>query len=377
MATLDLQGIRKVFGADGGARGAVAVGRVGRARVAARAERLRQDDRPADRGRLRAADQRRAAGRRQGLRRRAGRQAQHGHGVPGLQPVPQHDAPARTSSSACACARSRASTCRKRAEELLGLVGLAERVGNYPHELSGGQQQRVALARALAIEPAILLLDEPLSALDAKVRVELRQQIRQRADAPGHHDAVRDARPGRGAVDLRPHRRHVRGQPRADRRAGRHLPQPAHRVRGQLRRPHERLRWPAAVGRHGALGAAGAPSSPCTEVDGCAGRRPGARPHPARVGRAPRACRRRARRPRAHSRARCSCTPSSARSPASPWRPTSATWSPTSPACARSPCRPTRASRCASIRPACACSSGSRFRKARRVTPPPRRAAPP
>ncbi len=66
----------------------------------------------------------------------------------------------------------------KRADDLLALVGLSETANRYPYQLSGGQQQRVAIARALAIEPTVLLLDEPLSALDALVRAQLRAEIR-------------------------------------------------------------------------------------------------------------------------------------------------------------------------------------------------------
>jgi len=67
---------------------------------------------------------------------------------------------------------------RARAEEMLNLVGLSAQADRYAHQMSGGQQQRVALARALAISPTVLLLDEPLSALDAKVRAQLRDEIR-------------------------------------------------------------------------------------------------------------------------------------------------------------------------------------------------------
>jgi sulfate/thiosulfate transport system ATP-binding protein len=145
--------------------------------------------------------------------------------------------------------RSKAETTT-RVEELLALVGLTQWANQRPHQLSGGQRQRMALARALAVEPRVLLLDEPFGALDANVRAELRRWLRRLHDEQGvttvlvTHDqeeamevADRIAVMNQGQIEQVGAPREVYDEPANDFVMG--FLGPVSRVDGKLVRPHD------------------------------------------------------------------------------------------------------------------------------------------
>ena len=123
---------------------------------------------------------------------------------------------------------------RADAADWLDRVGLADRAGTRPRQLSGGQAQRVALARALAPGPRLLLLDEPLAALDAGTRLQLRGDLRRHLAAYGGPTVAGHPRPARRDGARRPAGR-ARGRPgRPEGTAGRGRPAPAHRYVARL-----------------------------------------------------------------------------------------------------------------------------------------------
>ena len=108
-------------------------------------------------------------------------------------------------------------------EEVAALVDTTPLLDRYPAQLSGGQQQRIALARGLVARPELVLFDEPLSNLDARLRDQVRTEIHELHAPARLHGRLRHARPGRGARARRPARDHARRRARATRGARRDL----------------------------------------------------------------------------------------------------------------------------------------------------------
>ena len=138
---------------------------------------------------------------------------------------------------------------RARVDELLELVQLQQFAHRYPAQLSGGQRQRMALARALAVEPEVLLLDEPFGALDARVRAELREWLR-RLHEEVHVTTVFVTHDQEEAMEVADQIAVMNRRPdRAGRRPARPLRAARDRVRDELHRPDDARRREAGCGR--------------------------------------------------------------------------------------------------------------------------------
>ena len=153
----------------------------------------------------------------------------------------------------------------ERVQKAADILGLAPYLDRYPRQLSGGQRQRVAMGRAIVRDPQVFLFDEPLSNLDAKLRVQMRTEIKELHQRLEDHVDLRDARPDRGDDDGRQDRRDARRHRRADRRparplrsSGEHVRRGIHRLAGDEHRPRHRT-----DGRRRALASNSATASCC------------------------------------------------------------------------------------------------------------------
>ena len=133
--------------------------------------------------------------------------ARRRHGVPELRALSAHDGRRQHGLLAQAARRAQAGDRRARGERAAEILGLTPLLERYPRQLSGGQRQRVAMGRAIVRDPQVFLFDEPLSNLDAKLRVADAHRDQGTAPAARDHDRLRHARPDRG----HDHGRHDRG----------------------------------------------------------------------------------------------------------------------------------------------------------------------
>ena len=199
---------------------------------------LREVDRAADDRRARGHHRRRAAHRRRGRQRARAEGPRHRDGVPELRAVPAHDRAREHGLRAEAREDRRRSEIDAKVNEAAKILDLEQHLDRKPANLSGGQRQRVAMGRAIVRDPQAFLMDEPLSNLDAKLRVQMRTEVSRIQQPARHDDRLRDPRPDRGDDARRPRRGHARGRAAA----GRH-------ARGALRQPGEPVRRRASSAR--------------------------------------------------------------------------------------------------------------------------------